>query len=143
MARALGLPGCDYRDHPCNQYEPNKRMLVQECKRRIKSMSISAKRVGQPSTCWLVGDLANWLRQHPIENDEEADEVKSQVGAWAAKLQELFPKPPSEPACPHGGRISQCSLNQPAEGSNPATNALHAEDNSKEHSATPPTRWIH
>ena len=92
MARALGLAGCDYRNHPFKNnrlYTPTKPTLFAECMRRKSMMGLQVNRQNRwqvPTTGWTVHNLTYWLRKHPIESGDEAEELARRVAEFKVQL---------------------------------------------------------
>ena len=90
LARALGLPGCDFQKEPFTNYEqfdqqPTKQMLLDECKRRKEILVTNGLVINRsnkykyPTSQWNSDQLANWLRQNTPHTNDEASELKGRV----------------------------------------------------------------
>ena len=79
MARALGLPGCDFQQEcfQCRKmYIPTKRDLMNECKRRMRIMGVVINRRNScqfPTLSWRRDALAEGLRSSVTHCKSEAE----------------------------------------------------------------------
>ena len=94
LLRALGLPGCDYRQDPFNRmgftkrHTPNRKMLLAECNRRMAGMGLTAYR-GKwrvPNSKWPVASLTDWLVANPTRCESEARELRASVDVLKTNL---------------------------------------------------------
>ena len=79
MARALGLPGCDFREAPFTQHErecsPTREMLYAECERRCSVFGIKLRNGNsnsRPNCKSPIDALINWLISNPIKDEHES-----------------------------------------------------------------------
>ena len=92
MARALGLPGCDFADEPFRGnklFKPTKKVMFAECKRRMQRMNMKIGRTAKwqfPASVWNVQDLADWLRRNAIDGAEERCELARRVRRLADEV---------------------------------------------------------
>ena len=100
MARALGLPGCDFeeppfRDHGCT---PNKDDVCKELKRRLVLFDIKPTKANRikfelPSLKSAKDDLVKWLRENPIRNEKEVAMLQNLVARLRNRIL-AAPRPP-------------------------------------------------
>ena len=93
MARALGISGCDFKKPPFNAHKrmcsPSKRELFKEFKRRLPLLGIKPTKVTRhkyPNFNSPVSDLAKWLRQNPIRDENEIRELKEVVKGLKTRI---------------------------------------------------------
>ena len=88
MARALGLPGCDFESHPFNRHKsmcsPNLKDLKLEFKRRCPLLGINLGRSSRhqfllPSVHSNKEAFTKWLRSHPIKGEDEIRKLRDLV----------------------------------------------------------------
>ena len=99
LTRALGLPGCDFRQNPFCQfgsmYAPTKEQLFVEVKRRFGILGIDLKtneRTLHPSVGTKKDGLVRWLIQHPIPDNHP------EVGGLLVRLEHLRTRLQAQPA---------------------------------------------
>ena len=85
VARALGLPRCDFQDWPFNQHQrmcwPSRVELYKEFERRC-ALGIKCKNGNQHSTVSESSDtktLIKWLKENPICDKEEVQQLRGLV----------------------------------------------------------------
>ena len=99
MARALGLPNCDYQQAPFVNnplYTPSGKVLDKECQRRVKKLGFERNRRNNfihPSPKWTVEKRADWLRSHVIHKveEEEAQILMRRVQEFKKSAMQLLP----------------------------------------------------
>ena len=93
MARALGLQGCDFEEHPFREHRllctPNIQDLRKEFKRRLCLFGIKVTRANRhefPSVQSPKAYLIKWLRANPIRVELEMAMLKSLVARLRNRL---------------------------------------------------------
>ena len=83
MARALGIPRCDYREPPFNKHKvfcsPTKKDLYKEFQRRLSLSGIKltkATRAQYPNKQNPLHVFAKWLHQNPIRDQDEIQRLR-------------------------------------------------------------------
>ena len=94
LARALGLPGCDFQASPFTDYNkciPTRKDLLLEARRRFQILGIDKSgnnRSLLPTTNSTKPVFISWLTENPIPSDRpEAAGLQAQVEHLRAKLQ--------------------------------------------------------
>ena len=95
LARALGLPGCDFQQNPSTRrqkdYSPKKEELVEECKRRLRIMGLATNRGNRwqyPTSQWTAENLAAWLRKNVTHSEDEVQDLTSLIAVLKTELLE-------------------------------------------------------
>lgn len=92
LAKALGIPGCDFRQDPFKtkpMWRPTKKMLVEECQRRMSISGVVLSRSNRwqfPTAAWATNDLASWLSTNSTHSEKQANELRSLVADLAAAI---------------------------------------------------------
>lgn len=95
LARALGLPGCDFQEKPFHRrkrYTPSRNDLLDECERRINIMGVRLNRNNRyqyPNPQWRKDGLADWLRDNRApESSQETLDLTSRVAELSYEIEE-------------------------------------------------------
>uniref|UniRef100_A0A7S1D9C4 LRRK2 ARM repeat domain-containing protein n=1 Tax=Cyclophora tenuis TaxID=216820 RepID=A0A7S1D9C4_CYCTE len=76
LCLVYGLPGYSYEEEPfvgvsrMTELKPKKQDLLREAQRRYQIHGMKAMKEIKPTSVWSLNQLKNWLRLHPISNEE-------------------------------------------------------------------------